>query len=108
MSETRNERILYKMASEIGNMMKVGIEDIDRIVMHLRGFSSNGVNPVTYNLDRFYKLVAKSAARQKQRRGIGYKIDLILSKNERFIRDSKDPGFVSIKRPTFFSSNKFD
>ena len=108
MSETRNERILYKMASEIGNMMKVGIADIDRIVMHLRGFSSNGINPVAYNLDRFYKLVATSAARQKQRRGIGYKIDLILTKNERFVRDAKDPGFVPIKKQTFFSSSKFD
>ncbi len=108
MSETRNERILYKMASEIGNMMKVGIVDIDRIVTHLRGFSTNGVKPVAHNLDRFYKLVATSAARQKQRRGIGYKIDLILTKNERFSKDAEDPGFVKIERPTFFSSNKFD
>ena len=108
MGETRNERILYKMASEIGNMMKVGIADIDRIVMHLRGFSTNGVNPVEYNLDRFYKLVATSAARQKQRRGIGYKIDLILTKNEKFVREAGDPGFVPVKKETFFSSARFN
>lgn len=108
MSENRNERILYKMASEIGNMMKIGIDDLDKILLHLKGFSSNGINPVAHNLDRFYKLVAKSAARQKQRRGIGYKIDLILTKNERFVKDSGDPGFVQIKKQTFFSSSKFD
>lgn len=105
---TRNERILYKMSSEIANMMKIDLEGVDRISNLLKSMNRDSLKSINVNLKRFYNLVEKNGVKQKQRRGIGYKIDVILNSNERLISCIEDPGFVQIKKQTFFSSSKFD
>jgi hypothetical protein len=102
MSETRNERILYKMSSEISNMMKLDLVGISRVETFLHGFSKGSLKSISVNLKRFYTLVEKNGVKQKQRRGIGYKVDLVIRKNEKFEKEMEDPGFVKIEKPTFF------
>jgi hypothetical protein len=107
MSETRNERILYKMSSEIANMMKIDLAGVDRVAALLKGFHKDSLKSTSVNLKRFYTIVQKQGVKQKQRRGIGYKVDLVIRNNERIAKEIEDPGFVKIEKPTFFSSNKF-
>lgn len=104
---TRNQRILYKMSSEIANMMKLDLAGASRVETFLRGFHSGSLKGITVNLKRFYKIVEENGVKQKQRRGIGYKVDLVIRNNEKFDKEIEDPGFVKIEKPTFFSSNKF-
>lgn len=94
MSQFKNERILHKMAWEIGNMMKIKGDDLEKVEKMLGSIlkyklTSNSPSP----LDKFYKFVAKKGIKQKQRRGIGYKIDIILQNNEK-IMESPDPKWV--------------
>ena len=105
---TRNQRILYKMSSEIANMMKLDLVGAGRVETFLSGFSGGSLKGITVNLKRFYKLVEENGVKQKQRRGIGYKVDIVIRNNEKFQKVVEDPGFVSIETPTFFSSNKFN
>jgi len=107
MSEMRKERILYKMSSEISNMIKLDLVGVDRVETFLKGFSSGSLKGITVNLKRFYKLVEENKVKQKQRRGIGYKVDLVIRGNEKFDKEIGDPGFVKIEKPTFFSSSRF-
>jgi hypothetical protein len=104
---TRNQRILYKMSSEIANMMKLDLVGVSRVETFLGGFQSGSLKGITVNLKRFYKLVEANGVKQKQRRGIGYKVDLVIRNNEKFNKEIEDPGFVKIENPTFFSSNRF-
>jgi hypothetical protein len=96
------------MSSEIANMMKIDLEGVDRISNLLKSMNRDSLKSINANLKRFYNLVEKNGVKQKQRRGIGYKIDVILNSNERLISCVEDPGFVPIEKQTFFSSNKFD
>lgn len=108
MSEMRKERILYKMSSEISNMMKLDLVGVGRVETFMHGFSKGSLKSITVNLKRFYQLVGNSGTKQKQRRGIGYKVDLVIRKNEKFEKEMEDPGFVLIEKPTFFSSSRFN
>jgi hypothetical protein len=108
MSETTKERILYKMSSEIANMMKMDLTGVDRIASILKGFSKDSLKSTKLNLQIFYTIVEKNGVKQKQRRGIGYKVDLVIRNNEKIIKEIEDPAFVQIEKPAFFSSNMFD
>lgn len=84
MSEFKTERILHKMSWEISNMMKLGNDDIEKVEKMLGSIlkyklTSNPPSP----LEKFYKFVAKKGVKQKQRRGIGYKVDVLLQSNEK-------------------------
>jgi hypothetical protein len=96
------------MSSEIANMMKLDLVGSSRVETFLGGFYRGSLKGITVNLKRFYKLVEENGVKQKQRRGIGYKVDIVICGNENFQKETEDPGFVLIKKPTFFSSNKFD
>jgi hypothetical protein len=95
------------MSSEIANMMKLDLVGASRVETFLDGFYRGSLKGITVNLKRFYKLVEENGVKQKQRRGIGYKVDLVIRNNEKFDKEIEDPGFVKIEKPTFFSSNKF-
>ena len=95
------------MSSEIANMMKLDLVGASRVETFLVGFHGDSLKGITVNLKRFYKLVEENGVKQKQRRGIGYKVDLVIRNNEKFNKEIEDPGFVKIKKPTFFSSNRF-
>jgi hypothetical protein len=88
--EARKERILYKMSSEIANMMKIdmeaGMEGADFVYSYLKIFASEhpgSIKTIPRRLNEFYTIVGKRRIKQKQRRGIGYKINLILRENEK-------------------------
>ena len=97
MSEMRKERILYKMSSEIANMMKLDLNGVGRVESLIKGFSKDSMKSIPTNLKRFYNLVEKNGVKQKQRRGIGYKIDLVIRGNEKFDKEIQDPNFVHIE-----------
>jgi hypothetical protein len=83
MSQFKNERILHKMSWEIGNMMKLNSSEMEKVEKMLSSISkykltSNPPSP----LEKFYKFVSEKRIKQKQRRGIGYKLDLILQANQ--------------------------
>lgn len=98
MSEMRKERILYKMSSEIANMMKLDLSGVGRVESLVKGFSKDSLKSISVNLKRFYNLVEKNSVKQKQRRGIGYKIDLVIRGNEKFDKQMEDPSFVQIEK----------
>ncbi len=95
MSQFQAERILHKMSWEIGNMMKLdndGVEKVEKMLGSILKYklTSNPPSP----LEKFYKFVSKKKIRQKQRRGIGYKIDIILQNNQK-IMENANPKWVS-------------
>jgi hypothetical protein len=88
--ESRKERILYKMSSEIANMMKMdteaGMEGADFVYSYLKVFASDhpgSISHIPLLLNEFYTIMSKKGIKQKQRRGIGYKINKILRDNEK-------------------------
>lgn len=93
---TRNERILYKMSLEIANMIKTDLGGVDRISNLLKSMHSDSLKSTSANLKRFYKLVEKNNVKLKQRRGIGYKVDVIISNNEKIIKHVLNPCFEVI------------
>jgi hypothetical protein len=96
------------MSSEIANMMKLDLVGVSKVESFLGLFHRGSLKGITVNLKGFYKLVEENGVKQKQRRGIGYKVDLVIRNNEKFNKEIEDPGFVKVEAPTFFSSNKFD
>ncbi len=95
MSEFKTERILHKLSWEMGNLMKLKGEELEGVEKMLNSIikyklTSNPPSP----LEKFYKFVAKKGIKQKQRRGIGYKLDIILQKNKN-VMQNPDPKWIS-------------
>lgn len=88
MSQFQTERILHKMSWEIGNMMKLNRDETEKVEKMLGSIlkyklTSNPPSP----LEKFYKFVSKKKIKQKQRRGIGYKVDIILQNNQKVMEN---------------------
>lgn len=97
MSQFKTERILHKMSWEIGNMMKLNGEEMEKVEKMLGSImkyklTSNPPSP----LEKFYKFVAKKKIKQKQRRGIGYKVDVILQTNKN-VMSNPNPKWIELR-----------
>lgn len=82
------------MSWEIGNMMKLDSDETDKVEKMLSSIlkyklTSNSPSP----LEKFYRFVSKKKIRQKQRRGIGYKVDIILQNNHK-VMENANPKWV--------------
>lgn len=89
MSQFQTERILHKMSWEIGNMMKLNNDEMEKVEKMLASIlkyklTSNPPSP----LEKFYNFVSKKKIKQKQRRGIGYKVDIILQNNQKLMENA--------------------
>jgi len=78
------------MSSEIANMMKMeteaGMEGADFVYSYLKIFASEhpgSISTIPKRLNEFYRIIGKRKIKQRQRRGIGYKINKILRDNEK-------------------------
>lgn len=85
------------MSWEIGNMMKLNGEEMEKVEKMLGSImkyklTSNPPSP----LEKFYKFVAKKKIKQKQRRGIGYKVDVILQTNKNVMSDP-NPKWIELR-----------
>jgi len=95
MSQFKNERVLHKMSWEIGNMMKLDSDEMERVEKMLSSISKYKLTPNSPSpLEKFYKFVSQKGIKQKQRRGIGYKLDVILQTNKN-VMSNPNPKWVT-------------
>lgn len=69
-------------------MMKLNRDETEKVEKMLGSIlkyklTSNPPSP----LEKFYKFVSKKKIKQKQRRGIGYKVDIILQNNQKVMEN---------------------
>jgi hypothetical protein len=98
MSEFKKERIVHKMSWEIGNMMKLSSEDCESIESILTTISKRkSEKTLIKDIEKLYKWVGKSGVKPKTRRGIFYKVDVIIRHNEALMKNVPEVSWEKIK-----------
>jgi hypothetical protein len=98
MSEFKKERIVHKMSWEIGNMMKLNSSDCEEVETLLTRMSKRKTErTVIYDVQKLYKWIGKLGVKPKTRRGIFYKVDVIIRHNETLMKNIPEVTWEKIK-----------
>lgn len=98
MSEFKKERIVHKMSWEIGNMMKLSSEDCETVESILTMISKRkSEKTLIKDIEKLYKWVGSLGVKPKTRRGIFYKVDVIIRHNEALMKNVPEVTWKKIK-----------
>ena len=94
----RKSRILYKISWEITSIIKGDSEEFSRIESLLNKIIvARQYKTLESSLRNFYEIVSKENVGVKQRRGIAYKLDEVLKRNENLFKQDLNIKFEKIK-----------
>ena len=95
--ENTTERIVHKISFEISNMMQLNFEksmEVEQILFEM--FNSTTDVRLFGSVSKIYSFIEKHGVKPKQRRGIGYKIDVLINKGYIFGNNGMKINFEKI------------
>lgn len=98
MTDFQKERIVHKMSWEIGNMMNLSTEDQEKMESLLNKMSKRrSQEAIIKDVEKIYNWVGSLGVKPKTRRGIFYKVDVIIRGNEKISKNVPEVSWKKMK-----------